>query len=169
VDTYLAVASKRDWRSYADRRIPDEVVTRILDAGRLTGSARNRQPWTFVVVEDRERRERLAQTVYEATNVTTAALVVAIATAGGGNLLDVGRAAQNMMLTAWNDGVASCPNGTPDRTEAARALGFEGDLQPATILSFGYPKRPLEPESKPAEEWSREANRKPLEEVLERI
>ena len=58
MDTYLAVASKRDWRSYADRTIPAEVVTRILDAGRLAGSGSNKQPWTFVVVEDAERKER---------------------------------------------------------------------------------------------------------------
>ena len=44
MDTYLAVASKRDWRSYADRPIPDDVVTRILDAGRLSGNASNKQP-----------------------------------------------------------------------------------------------------------------------------
>jgi nitroreductase len=161
VDTYLAVASKRDWRSYADRRIPDEIVIRILDAGRVAGSAVNRQPWTFLVVEDAERRERLAQTVYEPRNVLGAALVVAVATPGGGSPLDVGRSAQNMMLAAWNDGVASCPNGMPDPAEAARALGLEAELQPVVILSFGYPKRPIEPDA--------EANRKPLEEVVKRV
>jgi hypothetical protein len=42
-------------------------------------------------------------------------------------------------------------------------------LQPVTVLSFGYPRRPLEPESKSAQEWSREANRKPLDEVVLRV
>jgi nitroreductase len=59
VDTYLAVASKRDWRSYADRPVPPEVERRILDAGRVSGSAMNRQPWVFVVVESPEAKERL--------------------------------------------------------------------------------------------------------------
>jgi nitroreductase len=169
VDTYLAVASKRDWRRYADRAIPDDVVTRILDAGRVSGSAVNRQPWTFVVVEDEERKQQLAETVYAGDNVRGAVLVVAIATEGGGRPLDVGRAMQNMMLAAWNEGVVSCPNGMPDAAEAARALGLEGELQPVTVLSFGYPRRPLEPESKSAQEWSREANRKPLDEVVLRV
>jgi nitroreductase len=169
VDTYLAVASKRDWRRYADRAIPDDVATRILDAGRVAGSAVNKQPWTFIVVEDVGRKEQLADAVYAADNIRGAALVVAIATPGGGSALDVGRAAQNMMLVAWNDGVVSVPNGMADAAATAAALGLEGNLQPVIVLSFGYPARPLDPESKSAEEWSREANRKPLDEVVQRL
>jgi nitroreductase len=168
VDAYLAVASKRDWRSYVERPIPDAVVTRILDAGRLAGNAGNRQPWTFLVV-GAERKEPLAETVYAAENVRGAALVVAIVTPGGRNAIDVGRAAQNMMLVAWNEGVVSCPNGMPETERAAEALGLEGDFQPVTVLTFGYPRRPLDPESKSAQEWSAEAHRKSLEEVVQRV
>jgi nitroreductase len=168
VDTYLAVASKRDWRSYADRPIPEDVVTRILDAGRVAGSGSNKQPWTFIVAEDAERKERMAESVYAAANVRGAALVIAIATSRGGRALDVGRAMQNMMLAGWNEGVVSCPNGMPDAAQTARVLDLEGDLEPVTVLTFGYPRRPLDPESKTAEEWSGEANRKPLEEVVRR-
>jgi nitroreductase len=169
VDTYLAVASKRDWRSYADRPVPPEVERRILDAGRVAGSAMNRQPWIFVVVESPEAKERVAQVVHAQDNVRTAAFAIAIATEGGKGALDVGRAMQNMFLVAWNDGVASCPNGMPDPAAAARVLGLEDGLLPVSIPSFGYPKRPLDPESKTPEEWSEEANRKPLEELVRRI
>jgi nitroreductase len=169
MDTYLAVASKRDWRRYADRELPEEVVMRILDAGRVAGSAVNRQPWTFVVAESSERKEELADAVYAGDNIRGAALVVAIATPEGGSPFDVGRAAQNMMLTAWNDGVGSCPNGMPDPGGVAGLLGLEGGLLPVTVLSFGYPSRKRDPESKPAEEWSREANRKALDEVVKRV
>ena len=169
MDTYLAVASKRDWRSYADPPVPPEVERRILDAGRVAGSAMNRQPWVFVVVESPEAKERVAQTVYAQDNVRGAGLVIAIATPGGGSTLDIGRAMQNMFLAAWNDGVVSCPNGIPDAAAAARVLGLEDGLLPVSIPSFGYPKRPLDPESKTPEEWSAEANRKPLEELVRRI
>jgi nitroreductase len=170
VDTYLAVASKRDWRSYApDRPVPPEVERRILDAGRVAGSAMNRQPWVLVVVESPEAKEQVAQAVYAQDNVRTAALVIAIATEGGGATLDVGRAMQNMFLAAWNEGVVSCPNGMPDPAAAARALGLEDGLLPVSIPSFGYPKRPLDPDSKTPEEWSAEANRKPLEELVRRL
>jgi nitroreductase len=169
VDTYLAVASKRDWRSYADRPVPEEVQRRILDAGRLAGSSQNKQPWRFVLAERPDAKERLAETVYAADNIRTCAFAVAIVTPDGKYPLDVGRAIQNMFLAAWNEGVASCPNGTPDPAAAALVLGLEDGLLPVNIPSFGYPKRPLSPEERSAEEWSAEANRKPLEDLLRRI
>jgi nitroreductase len=169
VDTYLAVASKRDWRSYADRPVPEAVQRRILDAGRVSGSSQNVQPWQFVVVESAEAKQRVGGVVYAASNVETCAFAVAIATEGGKYPLDVGRALQNMFLVAWNEGVVSCPNGMRDQQAAASALGLEGDWLPLNIGSFGYPKRDLDPTSKSAEEWSAEANRKPLDELVRRI
>jgi nitroreductase len=169
VDTWLAVASKRDWRSYADRQVPDDVRDRILDAGRLAGSAVNKQPWTFILIEGDEAKERAAGVVYAGDNLRNCAFAVAIATEGGGSAVDVARAMQNMMLVAWNEGVVSCPNGMADPEAAAHALGLEGGLVPVNIPSFGYPKRDLQPESRSAEEWSAEANRKRLDEVVKRL
>jgi nitroreductase len=160
MDAYLAIASKRDVREYASTPIPDEVVHRILDAGRLAGSSRNKQAREFVIVSD---RETLAEAVFEPQNVLGAAFVVAIAGKASG--FDMGRAAQNMMLAAWNDGVASCPNGIADPEAAARICGGEV----TTILSFGYPARPRDPQSRSAEEWSARANRKPLAELVRRV
>jgi nitroreductase len=169
LDTYLAVASKRDWRSYADRPVPEHVQRRILDAGRVAGSARNKQPWLFVVVESDDAKARVADLVYEHDNIATCAFAVAIATEGGGFAFDAGRALQNMLLVAWNEGVASCPNGMRDAAATAIALGLDEGWLPVNIPSFGYPKRPRDPESKRAEQWSAEANRKPLEELGRRI
>jgi nitroreductase len=158
VDAFLAIASKRDVRAYAPTPIPADVETRILDAGRLSGSSRNTQEWQFVVVSD---TDALAEAVWAPENVTGAALVIAIV---GGRPFDVGRCAQNMMLGAWNDGVVSCPNGIKDADEAARICG--GPV--STILSFGYPAKPRDPESRGADEWSARANRKPLDELVRR-
>ena len=169
MDTYLAVASKRDWRSYADRPVPEDVRGRILDGGRVSGSSVNKQPWRFVVVESAKAKERVAGMVYVAANVETCSFAVAIATERGGAAIDVGRAMQNMFLTAWNEGVVSCPNGMPDAEAAARALGLENGWLPVNIPSFGYPKRALDPTSKSAEDWSAEANRRPLDELVRRI
>jgi nitroreductase len=169
LDTWLAVASKRDWRSYADRPVPDDVRDRILDAGRLAGSASNKQPWTFIVIEGDEAKERAAGVVYAGDNIRTCAFAVGIATEGGGYPVDVGRALQNMFLVAWNDGVVSCPNGVADQEAAAKALGLDDGWLPVNIPSFAYPKRDLQPESKSPEEWSAEANRKPLGEVVRTI
>ena len=51
MDAFLAVASKREVRRYADRPIPEDVQRRILEAGRVAGSSKNRQPWRFVVLD----------------------------------------------------------------------------------------------------------------------
>jgi nitroreductase len=165
MDAFLAIASKRDERRYAARSIPDDVTERILDAGRLAGSARNRQPWRFVVVESADRVEQLAASVYAPDNVRSAALVVALVGQG----FDLGRCAQNMMLAAWNEGVVSCPNGLADADAAAAALDLGSDEQLGIVLSFGYPARARNPEARRAEDWSARANRKPLAEILTRI
>ena len=170
MDTYLAIVSKRDWRNFADRPIPDEVVTKILDAGRLAGSATNKQPWRFLVVESGELRERLAETVYAPANVRGAALVVAlVGPTGEMAAFDAGRAVQNMFLAAWNEGVVSVPNGMPDAERTAEVLGLSGDERPRIVLSFGYPAGRSDPERRSAAEWSTAANRKPLDDVVERI
>jgi nitroreductase len=162
VDAYLAIASKRDVRAYSDAAIPADVRQRILDAGRLSGSSRNRQLWEFVVVSG-EAQERLSNAVYAPENVRTAALVVAIV--GEAGAFDVGRCAQNMMLGAWGDGVVSFPNGIRDPQAAAEISG--GDVR--AILSFGYPARARMPGSQNAEEWSERADRKPLSELVREV
>jgi nitroreductase len=170
VDTFLAVASKREVREYAGRPIPADATQRILDAGRVAGSSQNRQPWRFVVVESPELRERLAEAVYVPANVRGAALVVVIALAGKGpTAFDAGRAAQNMMLTAWNDHIGSCPNGIPDPDAVARMLDLGEGERPTVVLTFGYPARPHDPERRSAVEWIERANRKPFDDVVKRL
>jgi nitroreductase len=166
MDTWLAVASRREVRDYADRELPEDVVRRILDGGRLAGSARNLQPWRFLVVEDASARERLAEAVYAPANVRGARLVVAILGKSG---LDTGRAAQNMMLVAWNEGVGSCPNGIKEAEHARAALGLGAEDELATVLTFGYPARERDPLRRTSEEWSARADRKPLDELVERL
>jgi len=167
MDTFLTIASKRDQRQYADQEIPPDVTRRILDAGRVSGSAKNRQPWRFVILESDELRLQVAETVYAPENVRGAALVVALVVTGSPGF-DCGRAAQNMMLAAWNEGVTSCPNGMPHPQKTADVLGLEGEEQVLSLLSFGYPRRARDPESRTAEDWLRRANRKPFEDVVER-
>ncbi len=171
MDTFLAIASKRDVRAYRPDPLPAETVERILDAGRLAGSAQNRQPWTFVVPEGRQRVERLAEAVYAPGNVLGAALVVAIVVRGKGPVsFDAGRAATNMQLAAWNDGVGSCPNGIADETAARVALDLAGEEERiAIVLSFGYPARPRDPLARPLHEWSAHARRRRLDDVVRRL
>ena len=171
MDAYLAIASRREVRRYSERPVPEEIQRRILEAGRVSGSAANRQPWRFVWVTDRELLERLAEVVYEPSNLRGCAFAVAIAVSGKGpTSFDAGRAAQNMLLAAWNEGVGSCPNGMPDRAATGEVLGLPEGGEPAILLTFGYPARPgRDPESRPAGRWIAAAKRKPFEEVVERL
>lgn len=168
VDAYLAVVSKREVRDYAARPLAEDAVRRILEAGRIAGSSKNRQARRFVVLRSPALVERAAEAVYAPSNLLGAALVVALVTRGKGPLgFDAGRAAQNMMLGAWNEGIGSCPNGVADPERMRDVLKHGADEQVMTVLSFGYPARPRDPERRSAAEWIARADRLPFEGVVE--
>jgi nitroreductase len=167
VDTLLAIASRRDERRTLPEPLPSEIELRLLDAGRLSGSSRNSQPWVFVVPTGPSRVEELAGAVSVPENVLTAGLVVAILVRGKGPVLfDAGRAAQSMLLAAWAEGIASCPNGITDPERARHALEAAEDETPVIVLSFGFPERPRDPDRHTVADWSARANRNPIEEVV---
>ena len=164
MDAFLAIVSRREARAYDGTPISDDAKRRILEAGRLAGSSRNRQQRRFVVLND---REAISQVVWSPENVLGAALVVAIVVSGKGPLgLDAGRAAQNMLLAAHNEGIGSCPNGVSDAGAAAALIGAGEEEQVATILSFGHPSRPAHPERRSADEWIERADRRPFGEIV---
>jgi nitroreductase len=166
MDAFLAVVSKREVRRYDARPLDEDSVRRILEAGRVSGSASNRQRRRFVVLGD---RDAAAEAVYAPDNLRGATLVVAIVVGGKGPIaFDAGRAAQNMMLVASNEGIGSCPNGISDPDRMREVVGHAPDEQVATVLSFGYPVRPAAPERQSPEEWISRANRRPFDEVVER-
>ncbi len=89
----------------------------------------------------------VARAVYRADNVLSAGLVVVLTVSPGGGLVDfdAGRAAQSMMLSAWADGVACCPNGVADPDALHRALGITAPDRAVVVLSFGAPATPRDP------------------------
>ena len=167
MDVFLAVVSKREVRAYADRPLPEDAVRRLLQAGRLAGSSRNRQARRFVVLRD-GALARAAEGVWSPENVRGAALAVAIVIWNKEPTgFDAGRAAQNMMLAAWGDGIGSCPNGIANPEALAAVLGHADDEQVATVLSFGYPARPVDPESRTPDEWIDRADRLDFDDVVD--
>jgi len=116
-------------------------------------------------VETRSLVEQLAECVWAPGNVLGAPLVIAVSAQG----FDLGRCSQNMMLAAWNEGLTSCPNGIRDGERARELLGLGVDDSLGTVLGFGYPATGRTPDARSAEEWSRGANRKPLDEVAVRL
>ena len=95
--------------------------------------------------------------------------MIAIVLSGKGPVaFDAGRAAQNMMLAAWNEGVVSRPNGIANPESLAEPLGLTADEQVRIVLSFGYPAR-ARPGGAPTEEWIGRADRRPLEELARHL
>ncbi|CAN5309315.1 nitroreductase [soil metagenome] len=164
IDAYLAIVSIRVVRDYTSDPISDAVLNRMLQAGRATGSSRNRQDWLFYVVRNPETLNRLADCVFAPDNVRGCQLAIAIVITGKSSF-DGGRAAQNMALAAWTDGIGTCPNSARDIDEARRVLGITEDLSIATILSVGYPAEAISPKDNNPEAILSRIDRKPLEEI----
>ncbi|MDR7544736.1 MAG: nitroreductase family protein [Armatimonadota bacterium] len=139
MDAYRCIVTKRDLRTYDDRPIAQDLLLRILDAGRRSGSARNRQPWEFIVVTERAQRGRLARCGRFARHLATAAAVIVLVVDAARDLFDAGRCAQNMMLAAWSAGVASCPATLHDEDCAREVLGLPAGRVVATAIALGYP------------------------------
>jgi nitroreductase len=134
----------------------------------MAGSAKNRQPWTFVVVRDDRAIEAVAEAVFEPGNIRGAAFVVAVVMDGGAGI-DAGRAVQNMLLAAHAQGIGSCPNGIQDPVGLRRALRLGEEAKVAAVLSFGHPARKRNPERRSADEWVARANRKPYDELVREL
>lgn len=139
MDADTCILTKRDSRAYADQAIPEATLERVLRAGRMAGSSKNTQPWRFVVLRDAARKAELAACGQFAQHLPAAPVVVAVVLAPGGGDFDAGRAAQNMMLVAWAEGITSCPVAMHDRECASRLLGVPEGHRVAIVLAFGYP------------------------------
>lgn len=139
MDTYKAIVTKRDTRAYIDRAISADVLHRILTAGRMAGSSKNEQPLRFVVMRDRDAIKSLASCGQFTAAIAGAPLVIAILLRAGSRPFDAGRAAQNMMLAAWAEGVTSCPIGIQDAECGRVSLGAPAEYEVAMVLTMGYP------------------------------
>ena len=138
IRTLLAV------RGYQNKPIPEEVVWRIVEAGRLTGSGMNRQPWHFVVVREKETLRRLGALASSGSYVAQAPLAVVVATDKTRFAVsDASRAIQSMLLAAWADGVGSNWVGFGGLEKVKDLLGVPAGLEVLAILPFGYPARPI--------------------------
>lgn len=157
-DTYDAVLALRAIRSYRSEVLAGETVTKILEAARWTGSSKNRQLWSFIVVTDHTQRDRLAACGDFTDPIRAAPMTVALIQEPGGYEFDIGRVAQNMMLAADALGVASCPITLHREVAAAEVLELPVGARCRYAVTLGYPAA----ESGPA----RMGGRKPLAELV---
>lgn len=164
MDVWGAIRSKRAVRNFTDEPLPDEVVVRILNAGRRSQSSKNSQPWHFIAIRDRDTLQKLSTMGDWMGHVAGAALCVAIALPTQNErsiwqYFDAGQSASYMQLAAQELGVGSCL-GTVYQPDAVRALlGLPNDVEVRLVISFGYPQ-PAEPRP------PKPGGRRPLEDIV---
>jgi nitroreductase len=143
---FEAVRTSRSIREFRDEPLAEDAVRRILEAGRLAGSARNMQPWHFIAVQNRDTLRALAACGAFAGHLAGAALGVALVTADPFHRLsvpfDLGRAAQNMILTAWEMEIGSVMATLYQTDRAGDILGVPPEFTVVWCISFGYPAQP---------------------------
>jgi len=150
MDTFDAILGKRDTRRFSDRDIDADTLQRLLQAARMAGSARDAQPVRLVVLRDRALREELAacgNSTAHVVNCPVAVVFVLVPELGvvGAPFtifrgpFDSGRAAQNLMLAAWAEGISSCPASMHNGEAAAKVLDLPEGHIVANVIALGYP------------------------------
>jgi nitroreductase len=168
VETWDAIRSRRNVRSYGEGEIATEDMDRILEAARRTPSAGNQQAWDFVVCTDREQLSELAMVWRAAGHVAGSAATIALVAPRSDDALmrdliqfDLGQATMSIMLAAADLGIGSAHAGVHDQELAGRLLGFPEDRFCAVLITLGTPAdRPLAPIQQP--------NRRPFNDVVHR-
>jgi nitroreductase len=162
MDVYDAVRSVLAVRAYRADPVPEDVLVRILDAGRLTGSGMNAQPWHFVAVQEPSTIAQLAKAAPSGPYLAGAPAAIVVAIDDGKSTMqisDASRAMHSMILTAWDAGIGSNWVGF-GRLEAVNAIVvLPADKHVLGIIALGYPAQPAGRGKK---------NRKPLAEVASR-
>jgi nitroreductase len=166
MQTWEAITSRRNVRSFADRPIPVAHLDQILEAGRRSPSSQNWQPWDFILVTGRDQLRELAKVWRGAGHVAGAAAAIVVIGPVADNefgraQLDLGQATMAMILAATDLGIGTSHAGVADLQLARELLGFPEDRDWALIISLGYPAgRPLAPVSRP--------RRRPFDQVVHR-
>ncbi len=166
MDFYEAVKHRLSVRAYKPDSVPAEALNRILEAGRLAPSAKNLQPWRFIVIKDQSVRERLVPAcrgqkfVGQAPVVICACAVEAEAWGGMGgywsaDVVDVTIALEHMILAAAAEGLGTCWIGAFVEKEVKEVLGIPEGVKPVALTPLGYPAKESAPRP-----------RKPLSEIV---
>lgn len=148
MDVSEAIRKRRSVRKYQARKIENDKLDRVLEAGRLAPSARNLQEWKFIVVRDGSRRKRLAEAAKGQTFVGEAPVVIAacatvtdyVMTCGQLTYpIDLAIAVEHMVLQAAAEGLGTCWIGAFYEEEVKKVLNIPPEVRVVALLPIGYP------------------------------
>jgi nitroreductase len=144
MDVFEAVQTVLAVRSYLEKPVPQDAVLRIVEAGRLTASSMNRQPWHFIVINDRDTLRQLGEVARTGPYIAQAPLAIVVAVEKTVFAVsDASRAVQSMVLTAWSEGLGSNWVGFMGLTEVNTLLDIPESLDVLAILPIGYPAQTI--------------------------
>ncbi|ORV82001.1 nitroreductase [Mycobacterium interjectum] len=166
MEAWDAIRARRNVRQYKPDPVPEADLDRIAEAGWRAPSAKNRQPWDFVIVTDPAQLQELSTVWRGAGHIAAAAAAIAIVVPVPPDErrlvtdnYDVGQATMAMMIAATDLGIGTGHSSVGDQDKARAILGVPEDHQVAFLLGIGYPAdRPLAPIRKP--------DRRPFSEVV---
>jgi nitroreductase len=152
MDALEAIISRRVQRSFADKPVEREKLDKIVDAGRHAMSARNMQPWQFVVIQNRDSLKEIGALCSTGRFVAESPSAIAVLKDTGNARwadVDCAQAVQNMADAGWALGLGTCWVGNFDGARIGAMLGIKDGWALFTILPFGYrdPKNP--PQARP--------------------
>ena len=149
MDTFEAVRTLLAVRNYQDKAVPQDSLRRILEAGRLTASSMNGQPWHFLVVQNRDTLRQLGSLLRTGPYVAQAPLAIVVVIAPTTYAIsDASRAIQSMLLTAWADGLGSNWVGFGGLDNLKPLLGIPAEAEVFAVLPIGYPKDEMKSQGK---------------------
>lgn len=168
MEAWDAICARRNVREYQPRAIAGEDLDRIVEAGWRAPSAKNRQPWDFVIVTDPTQLQELSTVWRGPGHIAGAPAAIAIVVPeppderrAVTDNYDVGQATMAMMIAATDLGIGTGHSSVGDQDKARAILGVPDGHLVAFLLGVGYPAdRPLTPIRKP--------NRRPFTEVVHR-
>src|SRR5919202_277933 len=140
MEVFEAVRTVLALRQYQHKHVSPELLHRIVEAGRLTASSMNGQPWHFIVVEDHDTLRKLGALARTGPYIAQASVAIVVAIEPTQYAVsDASRAIQSMILTAWSEGVGSNWVGFLGLTQVKPLLGIPDDLDVLAIVPLGYP------------------------------
>jgi len=152
MDALEAIAQRHSTRRFLDQPVPKKILEQIVDAGRRAATAKNEQPWAFVVVTDKERLAAVAAATDYGKCIAGAAACIAVGCIDTAYYLEDGAAAsQNVLIAATALGVQSCwvaGHGKAYAENVARLLNLPSDYHLIALLALGYEAEPARPPHK---------------------
>jgi nitroreductase len=146
METRDAIKQRRSIREYSERPIAQETMMQILDAGRFATTARNIQPWEFIVVKNPSTLKQISQLAVNGKFITSAQACIAVFCQDTPYYLEDGCAAtQNILLAATDLGVGSCwiaGDRKPYCPQINALLGVPPTHKLISLIALGYPKDP---------------------------